>query len=145
MVLNWCFNEPWPAAANNSLIAYPSVPKPAVAAVRDACRPLCASAVIHKFVWRHNELFTTDLWFLNDTCKQLSGLSIVVSLQAGDQELCISTWQIPEVKPNQHVSGPTVTFLLPSWQVKLFKLILAVQENAAFNAEYTLVYSTDKY
>ena len=29
MALNWCFGEPWPSAANNSLVVYPSVPKPA--------------------------------------------------------------------------------------------------------------------
>ena len=144
MVLNWCFNEPWPTAANNSLVTYPSVLKPAVAAVRDACRPMCASAVIHKFVWSKNELFTTDLWFLNDTLQELSGLNLIVSLQAGDQDLRISEWQIPDIKPNQHVAGPTITCMLPLWQVKLFKLILVVQENAAYNAEYTLIYRTDK-
>lgn len=37
MALNWCFDEPWPAAANNSLVAYPSVPKPALDQVRRAC------------------------------------------------------------------------------------------------------------
>ncbi|BDF65263.1 hypothetical protein CE91St16_16700 [Alistipes finegoldii] len=29
MALNWCFGEPWPSAANNSLVVYPSVPRPA--------------------------------------------------------------------------------------------------------------------
>lgn len=144
MVLNWCFNEPWPTAANNSLIAYPSVPKPALAAVREACRPLCVSAVIHKFVWFEREQFTTDLWFLNDTVEQLSGLSIIVSLHAADEEIRISEWQVPEVKPNQHVAGPTITFKLPLWHVPLFKLILEVRENAAFNAAYTLMYRAHK-
>ena len=45
MALNWCFGEPWPSAANNSLVVYPSVPKPAFEEVRRACRPLCASAL----------------------------------------------------------------------------------------------------
>ena len=28
MALNWCFNEPWPAVANNSILQYPALPKP---------------------------------------------------------------------------------------------------------------------
>ncbi len=36
MAINWYFNEPWPCAANNSLIQYPSLPKPAYNAVRAA-------------------------------------------------------------------------------------------------------------
>ena len=33
MALNWCFNEPWPTAANNSIINWPNIPKPAFYAV----------------------------------------------------------------------------------------------------------------
>ena len=33
MALSWCFNEPWPAAANNSLVHWPAHAKPALAAV----------------------------------------------------------------------------------------------------------------
>lgn len=144
MVLNWCFNEPWPTAANNSLLAYPSVPKPALAAVRDACRPLCASAVIYKFVWHENELFTTDLWFLNDSLQVLADQRITVSLQAGNEKLLVSEWKVSEVKPNMNVAGPTISCKLPSWNVQFFKLIVEVQEDATFNAEYTLIYRKGK-
>ncbi len=34
MALNWCFNEPWPTAANNNIVGYPNEPKPAFCAVR---------------------------------------------------------------------------------------------------------------
>ena len=46
MALNWCFNEPWPTAANNSIVNYPNIAKPAFYAVSDACRPVCSSAKI---------------------------------------------------------------------------------------------------
>jgi len=98
MVLNWCFNEPWPTAANNSLLAYPLVPKPALAAVSNACRPMCASASIHKFVWYKNEIFTTDLWFLNDSFQGLTDIRIIISLEAGEEKLLVSDWKVPRSK-----------------------------------------------
>jgi beta-mannosidase len=55
--LNWCLNEPWPTAANNSLLAWPAVPKPALYAVRDACRPILASARIRKYLWHDGDGF----------------------------------------------------------------------------------------
>ncbi len=49
MALNWCFNEPWPSAANNNLVSWPHRPKPAYYAVQAACRPVLASARVAKF------------------------------------------------------------------------------------------------
>jgi beta-mannosidase len=46
MALNWCYNEAWPCAANNSLLCWPATPKPALYAVGAACRPTMASARI---------------------------------------------------------------------------------------------------
>ena len=69
MALNWCFNEPWPTAANNSLINWPDLPKPAFYAVKDACRPFLASAEITGLVWSAGDEFSTDIWLLNDLSK----------------------------------------------------------------------------
>ncbi|HML46942.1 MAG TPA: glycoside hydrolase family 2 TIM barrel-domain containing protein, partial [Clostridia bacterium] len=44
MALNWCYNEPWPCAANNSLINWPCKPKPAYYAVQAALRPQSVTA-----------------------------------------------------------------------------------------------------
>ena len=46
MALNWCFNEPWPAAANNSLISGDGQIKPAYGYV---CRALRADMVSLRF------------------------------------------------------------------------------------------------
>ena len=51
MAMNWCLNEPWPPAANMSIINWPAEPKPAYYAVAAACRPLLASARIPHFRW----------------------------------------------------------------------------------------------
>ncbi|MFD2329930.1 hypothetical protein ACFSR7_11830 [Cohnella sp. GCM10020058] len=36
MALNWCYNEPWPTAANNSIVCWPAEPKPAYYTIPDA-------------------------------------------------------------------------------------------------------------
>ena len=56
MALHWCFNEPWPTAANNSIINWPDSPKPAYYSAAASCRPVLASAAFEKFVWEENEL-----------------------------------------------------------------------------------------
>ncbi len=38
MALNWCFSEPWPAAANLSVVGWPDRPKPSLAAVGQSSR-----------------------------------------------------------------------------------------------------------
>lgn len=71
MALNWCFSEPWPAAANLSLVGWPDRPKPSLAAVAASCRPALASARISRFTWREGEVFDPELWFLNDSAEEL--------------------------------------------------------------------------
>lgn len=56
MALHWCFNEPWPTAANNSIINWPDSPKPAYYSATASCRPVLVSAAFEKFVWEENEL-----------------------------------------------------------------------------------------
>ncbi|NJK96849.1 MAG: hypothetical protein HC905_19760 [Bacteroidales bacterium] len=46
MALNWCFNEPWPTAANNSIVNYPALPKPAFQ-VSERCMPTIMCQCTH--------------------------------------------------------------------------------------------------
>src|SRR4030043_326434 len=71
MALNWCFNEPWPTAANNSIIQYPALPKPCFEAIKQACRPMMASAVIPKFLWDKNEMLTINLIMINGSQEKI--------------------------------------------------------------------------
>src|SRR5690606_1206949 len=66
MALNWCYNEAWPVAANNSLVNFPAIPKPAYYSAQAACRPVLASARIPKFQWTAGEIFSAGLWLLSD-------------------------------------------------------------------------------
>ena len=57
MALNWCYGEPWPAAANNSIVEYFGFRKPATEAIKMACRPQMVSARFPKYEWNVGELF----------------------------------------------------------------------------------------
>ena len=63
--MNWCFNEPWPTVANNSILNYPTVKKPAYEAVKNSLRDCMPSARIRKFEWTEGEFFSAELYMLN--------------------------------------------------------------------------------
>jgi beta-mannosidase len=113
MALNWCFNEPWPTAANNSLVNYPSHPKPAYHAVRDACRPLMPSARLSKFAWREGEAFDPQLWLLNDSPNALPPGTITATLVLGDDRHPLLRWDHHGTPANTHLAGPTLHAVLP--------------------------------
>ena len=138
MAMNWCFNEPWPTAANNSLINYPSIAKPAFNAVSASCRPVIASARIPKFSWKPGEDFTVDLFMLNDSPDSIPPGKMIVQV-AGDEEVRILEWDYPEIPANQNLRGPSARIKLPRWESDVFDLELLVENNTSYNSEYTLL------
>jgi beta-mannosidase len=139
MALNWCFNEPWPTAANNSIIMWPSTPKPAFDAVSESCRPALASGRVMKFSWREGEEFTVDLFLLNDSPAAIPGGRISVKL-IGDSEVQMLNWDFPEVPANQNLQGPTARISLPAWQGEMFDLFLEIENDPDMNSTYTFLY-----
>lgn len=141
MALNWCYNEPWPAAANNSLLVYPSIPKPALFAVRNSCRPVCASAHFSKFVWTEGEDFLIGIWFLNDTFKLIESKTIIVKLQINNEEIIILKWKSPVAEENTNLEGPVARYTLPHFKnAGYFKVVLEVPENPEYSSDYTFIY-----
>jgi len=144
MALNWCFNEPWPTSANNSLVNWPNKPKPAYYAVKNSCRPCLVSARLNKFKYSEGELFTADLWVLNDLPNDTCGGKITVKLVSENVELKLLDWEYGKLKANTNLSGPTVRCNLPSFITDRFKLLLSVDEHPEYNSDYTLLYSRNK-
>lgn len=140
MALNWCFNEPWPTAANNSLVSWPATAKPALQAVAGSCRPLCASGRIGKFVWYEEELFEMEVWLLNDRYESFDGLHLTVSLHAEEATHVILAWDAPRVEANTNLAGPTARFRLPGWQTDRFDVAIDVTGRPELAARYTLMY-----
>ncbi|HEY8665953.1 MAG TPA: glycoside hydrolase family 2 TIM barrel-domain containing protein, partial [Tepidisphaeraceae bacterium] len=140
MALNWCFNEPWPCAANNSLLAWRNTPKRAYFAVAEACRPVLASARIEKMKWKEAEWFTPELWLLNDAPHALPAGRIEALLALDGKEYFLLNWDHPAVEANTNLPGPKLRFKLPHGNTKRMKLILRSATHADWNTEYTLAY-----
>lgn len=141
MALNWCYNEPWPTAANNCLINYPNIPKPAFYAVSNACRPVCASARITKFKWKEGENFTTQLWMLNDLPKEVAAGKMIVKLVADGKETEIMQWNFNKLESLKNGEGPTTApYKLPAWDTNMFTLVLEVEGKPEYRSEYVMLY-----
>lgn len=112
MAVNWCFNEPWITAANNSLMTYPLVKKPAYYAVRDSLRPVIASAKFRKFRYDEGETLDFELWLINDSGEKIDD-KITAYLVAGGKEYKLLDWETGEVNEYCVRRGATVRFELP--------------------------------
>ena len=141
MALNWCYNEPWPTAANNSLLNWPAQPKPAYAAVAGSCRPVLASARLPKFSWVGGERFTAQLWLLNDGPGELPPGEIAASLEIAGVATTLRTWSHGAVAPNRNLAGPGVECPLPA-DAAADRFTLQLRCPAAPNRDsaYTLLY-----
>jgi len=142
MALNWCFNEPWPTIANNSIVNYPAEPKTSFSAVTDACRPLMSSARIPKFSWRGGEVFSIELWLLNDSHSPITPGKVDVSLEIDSKVYPVDTWCYNGTVANENLKGPRVELKLPELEVDGFtemKLILSANE---LSSQYRLLYKS---
>ncbi len=139
MALNWCFNEPWITAANNSLIAYPSKPKPAFFKVKNSLSAQIPSARIAKFNWHNGEVFSAELWYLNDLGISLND-TVTVSLTVNDETHRLLSWDTGEVAENTNKLGPTVNFVLPK-QVTHNMLVLTLSCLSGKENSYTLLFT----
>jgi len=123
MVLNWCFNEIWPCAANNSLLAWPAVPKPAYHAVAASCRPALISAKLGTFCWEPGQPFRTRLWLLNDSPNPVPSGTARAVLSWNSETVDLGEWHYPEAGPQTNLEGPELETVLPEhWQGDLFLL-----------------------
>jgi beta-mannosidase len=135
MALNWCFNEPWPTAANNSIIQYPALPKPCFEAIKQACRPVMASAVIPKFLWNRNEVLNISLVMINGSLERIP---------AGRMEVLINgksagKWDYPDIPANSNIHGPAIEFQLSGLKEQWIRIELRVSGNNELNSEYQLL------
>ncbi len=140
MALNWCFNEPWPTAANNSIVTWPNIPKPGFYAVSDACRPFLVSAQNKKLKWREGEEFSARIWLLNDLPGDVEGGEVRITLIGGKKKLSLSAWKYEAVEANTNIEGPVISKVLPHWDTDRFTLELEVKGHPEFNSTYTFLF-----
>ncbi|MDR1170875.1 MAG: hypothetical protein LBL24_00315 [Bacteroidales bacterium] len=141
MALNWCYQEPWPSAANNNLISWPNVVKPAYYHVAAACRPVLASIRVPKFEWREGEDFTCDLFLLNDSYDKIGKAKITVTLQYDETETELMTWECPGTEAFRNIQGPTAHIRIPRMKSNLFTIAVKVEGRSEYNSAYVLLYA----
>ena len=108
MAINWCYNEPWPTIANNSLLNYPARLKPAYFAVSQSCRNQLASARIPRFSWKPGDDFTAELWLLNDGASAIAAGAANVYLEYGGVKRFVLRWDYEEAPANVNLAGPVI-------------------------------------
>jgi len=139
MALNWCYNEPWPTAAGNSLLTWPAGAKPALYSVAESCRPVLASARIPKFRWGKNEELTAELWVLNDKYEEVPAGVMKVYLKLDGMEHEVYTWEYAGVEANKNLQGPSFSAKLPEFAHREITLILRVDGCGWMDSEYVLI------
>lgn len=144
MALNWCFNEPWPTAAGNSLVNWPVRPKPALQKVRLACRPALASARVPRYDWCAGDVFEAELWLLNDSPLAVPAGSLCAVLRLGECEHVLGRWDFPDAPPQGNLRGPTVRTELPRAECDRMTFALRVADREDMDSDYVLAYSVQE-
>ncbi len=139
LAMNWCFNEPWSTAANNSLVQWPDEPKPALAWVRQACRPTLVSARIGKFSWSPGEAFGGELWLLHDASVALSDHTVTAELVLEGRIVPLTTWSFEAVAPAVNLRGPKWDVVLPDELPVQFEVRVRVLNKPEWDSSYVLV------
>lgn len=141
MAISWCFQEPWPTAANNSLLNYPNIIKPAYQQVVNACRPTLASVRVPKFLWNEGDEFTCEPYMLNDTYETLKPGKLRVTLRYdGDKEIVLTEWDFKGSKQFENTKGTEARIKLPVMKNSLFTVKVEAIENPQYNSNYTFLY-----
>ena len=143
MALNWCYQEPWPSAANNSLINWPNEIKPAYYHVANACRPVLASIRVPKFEWREGEDFSCDLFMLNDTYDKLPAAKVKVFIQYDGLEKELISWDCPGADGFKNAQGPSVKANIPGMKSNIFSIHIRVEGKPEYNSSYILLFAGD--
>lgn len=141
MALNWCYNEPWPCAANNSLISWPAEPKPAYYAVAASCRPILASARIPKFTWEPGEWFEPEAWLLNDSPESVPGGTLEMYAVVDGVRTQLLSWSFDALEPGENGRGPTARWRIPNAPAARFQLEVVVNGKPEWSSDYTLLYA----
>jgi len=141
MALNWCYNEPWPTLANNSIISYPAEPKASFNDVAEACRPKLISARIPKFAWSAGELFSVELWLLNDSHTPIMSGSVDVTIELNGKIYPLTIWNHEGTDANTNRKGPICEMILPEIDVSGFTELVLNLKSGELSSKYRLHYN----
>lgn len=129
MAINWCYNEPWKTAGNNSLLSYPAIPKPAYYAVGNSLKNTVPSARLNKFSYESGETFSAELWLLNDGDVCVENDVVEAFVEIGGRKVPLLTWNVDFCDKNTNKQGYTVRYVLPKVKgIESFRLVLRSEQ-----------------
>lgn len=140
MAINWDFNEPWPCAAGNSLIAWPAEPKTALNSVRDALRPTLVSLEVSHNRYLSGEQFSGTVWTLNDSLEGVDGLSCDVYLISDGNKTMLKTVSIAPVNAQSNKKGEDFSFTVTDDMPEKFTVIIECKERPELSSSYNFVH-----
>lgn len=109
MAINWDFNEPWPCAAGNSLVAWPAVKKDAYFAVKEALRPTILSLELPRNRYLTGDSVNAKVWILNDNGGASEACEAKVYLCSDGEKKLIATIPVGSIGARQNaVAGEFV-------------------------------------
>jgi beta-mannosidase len=144
MAINWCFNEPWPTAANNSIVNWPAIPKKAYYSVKEALRPQMTSIRATKNFWEAGKAFKAEIWILNDSPVNLQSQRINAYFEFDGSKELILTWIAKPVNSQNNLKGAKINLVIPENVISSFKIILESEENPLMNSSYTYLVKNKK-
>ncbi|MGN1345222.1 MAG: hypothetical protein ACI4V1_00430, partial [Eubacteriales bacterium] len=138
MAVNWCYNEPWPCFANNSVLMYPDIKRPTYETIRDALRDTMLSAKFYKLRHRAGDEIPVEVWTLNDAPAEKAGGRFTVTLKYEDgRTVTLYSGAYDPMKANAAAKAGEFTFTVPADITKTFQVIVTA-EDASLSSEYTL-------
>jgi beta-mannosidase len=138
MALNWCYNEPWPTAANNSLLNWPGIKKPAFEAVKQACRPVTVNLKAAKFAWSQDENFEAELWLLNDSAFAIPAGQVSIHVE-GERKIELNSWEYSQVPANQNLKGPRISINISNIHMRILNISLHASSTQVQSSSYTFM------
>ena len=105
--------------------SYPALPKKAYYAVQNSLKNTVPSARLQKFSYESGEVFSAELWLLNDADIGVEDEEIRVILEIGGNRTELLNWKIGICEKNTNKQGHIVQYVLPKVKgVECFRLIL---------------------
>jgi len=105
--------------------------------VKQALRPVLASARVPKFSWASGEVFTAELFLLNDSPDPVPAGSVEAWLHNSEGfKTRIFRWDHPGGAANTNLTGPTLSITLPDLINGRLGLFLRVPGNPDWDSEY---------
>lgn len=139
MVVNWCWNEPFACAANNSVVSWPAVAKPCHQSIAKALRAQEAALRVSKHLWNAGERFEAEVWMLNDSAEVLPEGEITVSYNFGNGWVKWGTLCNGSIAPRTNGCCGTFSAPIPADFDGFLHVRLEVQGREDMNSEYTYI------